>query len=191
VSWEELSAISTFVTMIIIGASAIAAVFQLRHMRAGNAITGFLGFMDKWSSPEARVIQTYVFGGDLDRKLADPQYRKSLAVPLVDRLAHPEVGYLDFWESLGMLVKLGYFAEDAFMESGGPTCLRAWEKLMPVVAIIRGVRGPQVYDNFEYLASRAIMWDAKHPSGIFPKSTPHLPVIDVFADDAMGPTRDA
>jgi hypothetical protein len=87
-----------------------------------------------------------------------------------------------------MLVKLGYFAEDAFMESGGPTCLRAWEKLKPVIAIIRRVRGPQVYDNFEYLASRAIIWDAKHPGGIFPKNTPHLPVIDIYADDAPGPS---
>src|ERR1700736_3748796 len=105
-NWEEISAISTFVTMIIIGASAIAALIQLRHMRAGNAIAGFLGMMDKWSSPEARRIQNYVFGGELDRALSDEHYRQGLTVPLIDRLAHPEVAYLDFWESLGMLNKL-------------------------------------------------------------------------------------
>lgn len=182
-NWEELSAISTFITTIIIAASAIAAVVQLRHMRAGNQITGFIGMMDKWASPEARKIQNYVFGGELDRNLADPAYRESLTVMLIDRLAHPEVNYMDFWESLGMLIKMGYFAEDAFMESGGPTCLRAWEKLKPVIAIIRRKRGPQAYDNFEYIASRTMIWDKKYPGGVFPYGTPHLPVVDPFLND--------
>lgn len=185
-NWEEVSAISAFVTMIVIAASAIAAVVQLRHMRAGNAITGFIGMMDKWSSPDARRIQSYVFGGEMDRKLADADYRKGLTVPLIDRLAHPEVAYLDFWESIGMLNKLGYFPEDAFMESGGPNCLRSWKKLEPVIAIIRRSRGPQAYDSFEYLASRVMIWDAQHPEGVFPRRTPHLPVVDQFKDDLSG-----
>ena len=185
-NWEEISAISAFVTMIVIAASAVAAAIQLRHMRAGNAISGFIGMMDKWSSPEARLVQNYVFGGELDRKLADADYRKGLTVPLIDRLTHPEVEYLDFWESIGMLNKLSYFPEDAFMESGGPTCLRAWEKLGPVIAIIRRSRGSQAYDNFEYLASRVMIWDSKHPDGVFPKKTPHLPLVDKFKDDFSG-----
>jgi hypothetical protein len=182
-NWEEVSAISTFVTMIIIAASAIAAVIQLRHMRAGNAITGFLGFMDRWASPHARELQNFVFRGELDMLLLDPAYRASLAAGQPDRLKHPEVEYLDFWESLGMFVKLGYFAEDAVMESGGPVAVMAWEKLKPVIAIIRRERGPTVYDNFEYLVSRALIWEAKHPDGVFPNGTPHLLVPDPFPED--------
>ena len=184
-NWDILSAVSTFVTMLVVAATAIAAVIQLRHMRAGNAISGFLGFMDKWSSPEAREIANYAFSDRMKQKLADPEYRQELvSKPIVDRLKHPEFQYLDFWESIGMFVKLGYFAEDVVLESGGPTALRAWEALAPAIAIVRSARGSQVYDNFEYLASRAIMWEAKHPDGIFPKDTPHLPVIDPFADKA-------
>ena len=182
-NWEELSAVSTFVTMIIIAASAIAAVLQLRHMRAGNAITGFLGFMDRWSSPTARRLQNFVFSGELARKLEDPAYRAALTRPQVDRVEHPEVEYMDFWESLGMFVKLGYFAEDAVMESGGSVAIIAWENLKPVIAIIRRARGALIYDNFEYLVSRAIIWDAKHPDGVFPKGTPHLLVEDPYPDD--------
>jgi len=184
VNWEELSAISTFVTMIIIAASAIAAVIQLRHMRAGNAIAGFLGFMDRWAGPHAREVQNHIFSGDLERKLRDPEYRASLGRAQADRLKHPELEYLDFWESLGMFVKLGYYAEDAVMESGGSVAIIAWEKLTPVIAIIRRKRGQTVYDNFEYLVSRAMIWDAKHPDGIFPHGTPHLPVEDPYPDDA-------
>lgn len=180
-NWDELSAISTFVTMIVIAGTAIAAVIQLRHMRAGNAITGFLGFMDRWASPEARRIAHYVFGGALEQKLQDPSYREEIRRnPFVDRIEHPEFDYMDTWESIGMFVKLGYFPEDAVMESGGPIAVRAWEILAPTIAIVRSVRGPSIYDNFEYLVSRARLWEAQHPDGVFPKRTPHLPVADPF-----------
>jgi hypothetical protein len=185
-NWEEISAISTFVTMIVIAASAIAAVIQLRHMRAGNAITGFLGFMDKWASPEARRVANYVFSDEMQRKLADPAYREELRTsPIIDRLRHPEFQYMDLWESIGMFVKLGYFAEDAVMESGGPIAVRAWEVLKPVIALARQTRGPTLFDSFEYLVSRAKLWDARYPDGFFPRNTPHLPVE--VSDSLEGP----
>jgi hypothetical protein len=175
-NWDELSAISTFVTMLVIAGSAVAAVLQLRHMRAGNAITGFLGFMDKWASPEARAQANYVFSDAMQQKLSDPVYHRELLSGYFDRLRHPEFQYLDLWESIGMFVKLGYFAEDAVMESGGSVAIRAWDVLMPVVAICRQARGPALYDNFEYLVARAQIWEARYPRGFYPRKTPHLPV---------------
>ena len=183
-TWDALTAVSAFLTLIVIGASALAAMIQLRHLRAGNAITGFIGIMDKWSSPHARQIQNYVFGGELERRLQDPGYRRELARGPADRTTHPEMDYLDFWESLGMFVKMGYFPEDAVMESGGPTAAAAWQKLVPVIAIVRRRRGPTAYDNFEYLVSRVQMWEASHPQGYYPNHTPHLAVIDAFPADA-------
>ncbi|MDQ6780367.1 MAG: hypothetical protein M3Z37_04335 [Candidatus Eremiobacteraeota bacterium] len=184
-TWEELSAISTFLTLVVISATAVAAVGQLRHMRSSNAITGYLGLMDRWASPHAREIQNYVFGGELERRLQDRAYRDELRLGMADRIKHPEVEYLDFWESLGMFLKMGFFPEEGVMESGGPVALAAWPKLAPVVAIIRRTRGATAYDNFEYLVSRARMWEASHPEGYFPNRTPHLAVVDEFADDVQ------
>jgi hypothetical protein len=182
VSWEELSALSTFATLLVIAASAIAATIQLRHMRAGNQISASLGLFDKWAGPEARRLQTYVFGGEVEKKLADPAYRAGLMRSPVDRIAYPEVAYLDFWESVGSLVKLRYTEESAFMESGGFVAVAAWNKLLPVIAIMRRTRGPSLYDNFEYVVSRAIIWERKHPD-TFPKDAPRLPVTDPYPDD--------
>ncbi|MBV8459573.1 MAG: hypothetical protein JO009_01655, partial [Candidatus Eremiobacteraeota bacterium] len=100
-----------------------------------------------------------------------------------DRRTHPELEYLDFWESLGGFVKLGYFPEDLVMESGGPVAIAAWGKLAPVIAIIRSVRGPSIYDNFEFLVSRAKLWEARHPEGMFPRGTPRLPVTQPESGD--------
>jgi hypothetical protein len=176
-NWDEISAISTFITMIVIAATAIAAVIQLRHMRAGNAITGFLGFLDKWSSPEARAVQNYVFGDDMLRKIDDPAYREELlSGKVVDTLRNPEFQLLNFWESIGMFIKLGYVPEDVVLDTGGAFAVLAWNRLVPVIALLREARGNQMYDNFEYLASRAILWERAHPYGTFPKHTPHLQV---------------
>lgn len=182
-TWEALSAISTFLTLVVIGATALAAVGQLRHMRAANAINGFLGIMSRWATPQARTVQNYVFSGELARRLQDRVYREELMRGQADRLTHPEMEYLDFWESLGMFLKMGFFPEDAVMESGGPVALAAWQHLRPVIAIIRRKRGPTAYDNYEYLVSRVRMWEASHPQGYFPRGTPHLDVPDDFPDD--------
>lgn len=181
-NWEEISALSTFGTLLVIAASAIAAVVQLRHMRSGNQINATLGLFDKWAGPEARKLQAYVFSGEVEKKLEDPAYRAGLMRMPIDRVAYPEVSYIDFWESLGSMFKLRYFEERAFMESGGFTAIMAWERMMPVIAIIRRKRGPTVYDNFEYMVSRAIIWEVKNPD-TFPKDAPRLPSIDPYPED--------
>ena len=182
-NWEEISALSTFGTLVVIAASAIAAVVQLRHMRSGNQINVSLGLMERWATPEYRGLLNYVSSGELDQKLKDPQYRKSLMRVPADRLAHPEIALLDFWENIGSLVKLGSMSETAFMDVASGQCISVWRRLTPVVAIMRRVRGPELYDGFEYLAARSMMWEAKHPNGTYPKATPHLPVVDEYLED--------
>ena len=174
-NWEELSAVSTFLTLIVIGATAIAAVLQLRHMRAGNALTGFIGMMDRWAGQEGRATQAYIFNGELDRQLCDPEYLKEMERQgFGDRTKHPELAYLDFWESLGMFVKLRYFPEDVVFESGGPVAIMTWQKLRPVIAAIRKTRGQTAYDSFEYLVARAMRWERRHPGGYYPSNADRL-----------------
>jgi len=170
-------------TFVVIAATAIAALIQLRHLRSGNQIVTLLSVADRRSTPEFRAAINYVFQGELDRKLQDPEYRKGLMRVPVDQVAHPEMWLLNSWEQNGAMLKLGWFSEMAFMETAGLQCIAAWQKLSPVVAIIRRIRGPQVFDNFEYIASRAIMWEARHARGTFPKDTPHLPATDPFPED--------
>lgn len=46
-SWEEISALSAVGTLVVITATAIAALVQLRHMQNANALNAIFGFMDK------------------------------------------------------------------------------------------------------------------------------------------------
>ena len=182
-SAEWLSTFFTGATFFVIAATAIAALIQLRHLRASNQIVTLLAVTERRGSAEFRFVNNYVFNGELDKHLKDPQYRKGLMQVPVDVNAHPEMVLLFSWEQTGAMLKLGWFSEEALMETSGLIAIAAWRKLNPVVAIIRRERGPQVFDNFEYLASRALLWEAKHARGTFPKDTPHLPAIDVYTED--------
>ena len=182
-SLEWLNTFFLGATFVVIAATAVAALVQLRHIRDGNQITTLLNLFERRSGAEFRAVNNYVFFGELDRKLQDPEYRKQLARTPVDLNAHPEMQLLFSWEQLGAMMKLGWFSETAFMETAGAQAIVAWKKLNPVVAITRRERGPQIFDNFEYLASRAMLWEATHTRGTFPKETPHLAAIDPFPED--------
>ncbi|MBV8280702.1 MAG: hypothetical protein JO347_01410 [Candidatus Eremiobacteraeota bacterium] len=182
-SWEELGALSTFFTLIVIAASAIAAVIQLRHMSSSNQLSATLGLMERWATPEFRELSNYVFRGELDRRLADPHYREDLMSDHTDQIAHPEIAYLGLWETIGSIVKMRYISEEAFLDQAGLICIASWDKLAPVIAIMRRNGDLRQFDNFEYLASRAKLWEAAHPGSEFPKGTPRLPTPDPYPDD--------
>jgi hypothetical protein len=180
--WNAVSALSSLATFLVVAASAVAAIFQLRHIRAANQITASLELMSRVSSAEFQRVIQYVFHGELDRKLEDPAYRAELLKTPVDLARHPEASLLATWEQMGSIIKLGLTSEEAFMDTTSTQCIAAWNKLGPVIAYIRRVRGPQVYDNFEWLASRSIMWEQRHPEGSFPNNTPHLSPADILPE---------
>jgi hypothetical protein len=182
IDWNALTAISTFATFLVIAASATAAIVQIRHIRAGNQIATSLALMDRVSNPDFQRIIQYVFHGELDKRMEDPAYRAELLIMPVDMSQHPEVQLLMWWDQMGSVLKLGHSSEEAFMDTTSLQCIAAWQKLGPVVAYIRRARGPQVYDNFEWLASRSMLWERRHPNGTFPNNAPHLPLADIYPE---------
>jgi hypothetical protein len=180
--WNAVSALSSLATFLVVAASAVAAIFQLRHIRAANQITASLELMNRISTAEFQRIVQYVFHGELDRKLEDPQYRADLLKTPVDLANHPEVAFLAQWEQMGSIIKLGLTSEEAFMDTTSTQCIAAWNKLSPVIALARRVRGPQIFDNFEWLASRSMMWEKRHPDGTFPNNAPRLSPADIYPE---------
>src|SRR5579872_1295565 len=180
--WNAVSALSSLATFLVVAASALAALLQLRHIRAANQITASLELMTRVSNPEFQRVLQYVFHGELDRKLEDPEYRAELLKTPVDLARHPEASLLATWEQMGSIIKLGLTSEAAFMDTTSMQCIAAWNKLVPVIAFIRRARGSQVYDNFEWLASRSMMWEARHPDGSYPKDTPRLRLEDTLPE---------
>jgi hypothetical protein len=168
VTAEVLTAIGSLTTCIVIGASAVAALIQLRHMRVSNQLEALLSLERDFRSDEIQYALRYV-QDELPARLEDRQYRDELAaIGFVDPRVHPEIVLCNWFSEIGTLLKHGLVTEPTFMDMFGRLIAYYWILLEPVVAVMRRNRGDAQYHGFEFLALRARLWLERYPNGIFP-----------------------
>ncbi len=162
-------------------AAAVAAVVQLRHLRASNELEALLTLTSQLRDDRLqaafRAVQT-----ELGARLESAAYRGELAaLGYVDSGAHPEMDVCNWFNEVGALVKNRLIDQATFLDLFARLVTHYWSRLEPVVAILRRERGPSQYENFEYLAQLALQWKAKHPDGFYPAGVPRLPIADRWA----------
>src|ERR1700687_2362265 len=107
VNLETLNTAGVLVTALIIGTTAVAAVIQLRHIRASNELTAFSEAMELWYSPSVQGGLRFI-QHDLADKMKDPAFRADLdTAGVVDHTKHPELSPIDFFDNIGVMVSLG------------------------------------------------------------------------------------
>ena len=170
---NTLAAVGTFV---VISATGIAALVQLRHLRKSNELQGLMTVLTL--NYETAVQDAFRFlTHDFPSKMKDPSFRQQLDTDgPVDRLVHKELEICDYFERIGSFVKNGLISENLYMDCSVPELF--WGALEPAIAIMRRKRGPTVYENFEYLAIRSRHWNRLHPGGNYPSSTPRANFVD-------------
>jgi len=178
---ELLSAFGTLLTAIIIGATAVAALIQLRHIRASNELSAFNEQNELWYSQPVQEGYRFI-QRDLKRKMEDPQFRRDLdTAGVVDHLTHPDLNVLDFVDNIGVMITLGMMREDIILHPGSQMIDNLWTTMGPTVAIMRRKRERQLYVSFEYLAHRARLWQQRYPNGLQPAGWSRLPNPDVWS----------
>ena len=180
---ETVNTFASVATFVVIGASAIAALVQLKHLRANNQLGALLGLEHEFHTDALQNAFRFV-QSDLSRKLHDRPFREELErIGFIDSRAHPEMDVLNWFNEMGTLLKNGLVEETAFMELFGRLAVQYWEILAPAIAILRRRRGNAQFHNFEYLAIRARKWLSDHPHGDFPKGAPRIPILDEWQDE--------
>jgi hypothetical protein len=171
---EVIAAIASIGTFVVVGVTAIAALVQLRHIRAANQLTGLLEYTARWQSDEVQSGTLFV-ETQLPAKLRDPDYRASLLQINPDRRSHPELKVADWFEQMGSFIKYGLIAESQYMDLAQGYTRSMWEQLREVVALRRAaVANNSMYENFEYLAARSKMFNAGRNHTNYPRGTPRL-----------------
>ena len=167
--FEVLSAIAAIGTFLVIAATAVAALIQLRHIRANNELVTLKTVMAAWDSEAFQRAVRFV-RHELPARMADPAFRAEIDTrEPIDRITHPELVVCDFWDTLGVYVMHGMIRESAFLGIG-TLAAAFWRLLSPTVAIMRRQRGRGVYAGFEYLADTIEQLRARFPDGYIPKS---------------------
>jgi len=179
-SLELLNAVAAIGTFLVIAASAIAALIQLRHMSAGNQLDAILSLERDFRGPEIQESLRYV-QSELPKRLQETEYRRELIeIGFVDSRAHLELVACNWFNTMGTLLKNGLVSEHTFMDLFGRLIVYYWRELTPVVALMRRKRGAVQYHDFEYIACRAQGWLKRFPDGTFPANMKRQNVDDPF-----------
>src|SRR5579872_1117850 len=97
-SLELWSAVASVGTFLVIGATAIAAIVQLRHLRSANQVAAWQMFAQTYEGPELRDAFHFV-RTELAQRLEDPEFRRELRAGETDRVKHPEIKICNFLNS--------------------------------------------------------------------------------------------
>ncbi|HZZ01119.1 MAG TPA: DUF4760 domain-containing protein [Candidatus Baltobacteraceae bacterium] len=174
---EWLTAIGTLGTFVVIAASAIAALIQLRHMRGSNQIVALTECRETLESPAFQEAQRFV-SYDLPERLTDSKEILRIAKPqsqfegeykAIDTVAN-------FFENMGVFVKNRIIDDRLATDTWAFVILRNWNALLPVITFVREDLGsPGLWENFEYLAKLSERYVQKYPRGTYPAGFPRMP----------------
>ena len=174
-SLELWNTIAAWGTLLVISATATAAIFQLRHMRAGNDLQGLLKVLEMAYEPAVQEAFDYVTAV-YPKRAADPAYLLDLQNDPVDSVVHKEFIACEYYERLGSYVKNRLISADLYLDCSSPEMY--WDVLAPAIAVLRRVRGASAYENFEYLVVLSRRWNEDHPNGNYPKAVPRIAIPD-------------
>ncbi len=175
--WSILVSAGTFV---VIAATAIAALVQLRHMRAGNRLTGLLDVLSRVESPMFNVY-TDKAKHMLEQSLSSQVYREAIESGDFPREDNAWLNLANSYEWVGSLVKHGLIPEEPFMDVYSSRLIRAWSIVEPVIAIARRPGDQSLWENFEFLVVRAHDWERSFPNGAYPRGLRRLKIVDEWA----------
>ena len=174
-SLEALSTAAAIGTFVVITATAIAAVVQLRHLRAQNQLTGLLTVLARVEDPQ---FNEWVDGARemVKTRLADPTYRRAILDGTYERTNNPWLNLANSYDWVGSLVKFKLIPEEPFLDTYSGRIQQAWSIVESIVPLVRSRRGPMVWENFEYLVVRARRYAAIHANGAYPKGVARLQI---------------
>lgn len=150
---ELLSAIASLATFVVIAATAIAAIIQLRHMRSSNQLSVLVNLLSVFENPEMQARFSFV-RNEFQERFKDRDFRAGLERIPVDRATHPEMYVLDYYHHIGIFLLLGLIEDQTILVIEGMRAIAFWDILEPGIAILRR-QGTQAYFGFEYLVFRS------------------------------------
>ena len=173
-SLEFLNTAASVATTLIIAATAIAALIQLRHLRASNQIAGQLALR--------QVLLDTAFWDAVGRLrfeipplLTDADFRNYVAEFHVAATTRDDERFESVYtaalvvgrnlENIGNMIRNGLTDGRIFLELYASLVVMAWDACEPLLRIRREAVGSDaVWEDFEYLAVLARRRISEHPS---------------------------
>lgn len=174
-SAEWVTAAGTVGTFVVIAASALAALMQIRHMRSSNQIAAYNECRETMDSVEFRSALHFI-RSQLAERLSDA----ALCRQIVREGFGGEYAGIrlvaNLFESMGLFVRTRMMEERIACELWSGIVLATWEALRPIIAVARETAGPGVWENFEYMAVLSKRFIDRFPDGVYPSGVERMPL---------------
>jgi hypothetical protein len=187
---ETVGVILSAATLVVVAAASVAAIVQLNYLRAGNHLNALLEILNQWNQPAVHAALSELRA--VPQKVKDPQYVAALGTPRsLGRVKYPEFLALDMWEQIGTYCKYGLIDKRILLDITSAQVLTAWTNAEPAISIIREHTGPSAFENFEYLATCAMLWIRRYPNGTYPARLARMSSFDMGLFEQRTPQDDA
>jgi hypothetical protein len=185
-SLELLSTIAAVGTFVVIAATAIAAIVQLRHLRSSNQISAIGSVQAVIESAEFEAARRFI-QNDLPRLMQEPHFAERAEKRVLDNELAPLQLIGNVYESLGIFCKYGIIDKAVACDLFSGPILSSWTALIPFLAIRRRrLDAPALWENFEFLAVLCEDFEMRHPDGAYPKWARR---INIGASDPVRPPQ--
>lgn len=172
-SAEWLTAIATAGTFVVIAASAIAALLQLRHTRGSNQIVALTECRETLESQEFQDAREFV-STRLPQLMRDPEMQRKLGQAFFPAELRPAGNVANFFESMGAFVRFNIIDRRIACDLWCTVVVSSWNALLPVTRIRRKL-DPGIWENFEYLAVLSQDFMDRYPSS-YPARMRRMPL---------------
>jgi hypothetical protein len=184
-SLELVNTFASLATFLVIAATAIAAIVQLRHARSSNQIVAMNELLGAQQTPEYKEARHFVHT-KLPELLKDPAFRHQLVAYMNKEQVRPDVEtqivhisvVADFYENLGLLVKRRFIDRESALDSWAYHLTAEWGRLEPAIVRCRRAAGNALWENFEYIVVLAQEWQLAYPSGTYPRQMKRIAYKD-------------
>ena len=147
-AWSTVASVGAF---IVIAATAVAALIQLRHMRSSNQIVAITEMRETIESEYFREARRFV-AEEVPKILADPAELHKLGAEVFPAEFDSIRFVANFFETMGAFVKFGIVDKALVCDLWDGVAFKIWKRLEPVVMIRRAIGDDGLWANFEYLA---------------------------------------
>ncbi|MBC5825005.1 MAG: hypothetical protein GIW99_09765 [Candidatus Eremiobacteraeota bacterium] len=192
-SLELLNTCASLATSVIVAATTIAALIQLRHLRASNQIEGQLAINALIQSDEFTDAMITLQG--MRAMITDPELAESFrgptsaaSPPQVIRMRRAAKLVGSNLENVGNMVRNRLTDRQLFIEQFCNVVSEAWDLLEPFTRVRRKFSEGHdaIWEDFEYLTILSRDWMAKRGSA-FPKNMRRL--LTEWSDLEIPPAR--
>jgi hypothetical protein len=170
--WQQITVLAAIGQLIVIAFGAVFAYQQIRRLRSQQEAELIQRIFTTLNSHEFAGALSFVYT-DLAALLRDKTYVREIAEGTATAASHREFIVMHFFNGLGLLVHARMVAEYPMVLIVASPCMRAWDRVAPVVELLRR-RYPHAYTPFESLVARSRAVDLAKVNDRFRSETPHL-----------------